>query len=176
MKIRIEGTAEELAALQVIHAEIGAEDAAPELVKAAALEAAGEQGLAAAWRARATPSLTPALPAALVIVEEWMAARRGWRFERADVVDERGVSVVALRASYQAFFGAGRFAGATLEVWIDVGAGELRAMLPPHHKSIPGLVAELNDLIDRVTGGSGAPLIHPRSVHVVPPSAITPRR
>lgn len=178
MKIRIEGTPAELAAIQIIHAEIGAEDAAPELVKARAAEEAGEPGLAAVWRARATPSLNPApaVPAALVQVEEWMAARRGWRVERADVVDESGLSLTALRASYQAFHGAGRFAGATLDVWIDVGAGELRAMLPPHHRSIPGLVAELNDLIDRLTGLSGPPLVHPRSVHVVPPSAPSWRR
>lgn len=181
MKIKVEGTAAELARVQivqVIHAEIGAEDAAPELVKAREAEEAGEPGLAAVWRARATPSLNPApaVPAALVQVEEWMAARRGWRVERADVVDEAGNSLTALRASYQAFHGAGRFAGATLDVWVDVGAMELRAMLPPHHRSIPGLVAELNDLIDRLIGLSGPPLIHPRSVHVSPPSAFTARR
>ncbi len=181
MKIKIEASAAELAALEIITvaAELGAEEAAPleapERVKARAAERAGDPELAAAWRARDTASLSKSplpAPAALKTIEEWMAARRGWSFTRADVVDATGPRW-CVRATFQLFPGAGRLHGASLEVWLDAigghdGRGQLRAMLPPCHQHVPALAAELDALIARFASGPD-PLIHPFSAHVTPP-------
>lgn len=147
MRIKIEGTAAELAELEIV--ELGDEMADARDSRGFERERPQDAAQrAAVVRARSSASLSP--PSAsveLARITSWMGERRGWSHQVVALATDQGAPPrYALRALFEHFGGAGHLAGASVEVWIDIGGGAFKAMLPPNHKVIPELDAELSDL------------------------------